>query len=455
MMRKRSASTATYLGRTLEYDPNPYDIPVTCYLERPSGQRKKKLNQYLREERVGKGRHGEVYLSHDTLHEHRAVAIKVVKRSNPKDKIKLLRRNYQQTDGSTKQALNSTENSVRREVAVMKQCRHPNLAQLFEVIDDPREDKIYIIMEYIPGGPVEWTHGEDHLPLLTLAQTRRIMRDVIVGLEYMHAKGIVHRDIKPSNLVYTANRSCVKLIDFGISHIMLPPAPKKEKDDPVDPELRALFPVTDLTRRIGTPSFLAPEVVWFHDDSDNTSTVSPCDSPPGGSRSASSANVSTTFPIPKVRPPITPAIDVWSLGVTFFCLLFGHTPFNPSSDNDNVHHNEFMLYHLICTQDWLPDDYMGADRLWTGGRHPQDQSSEAYAVLHLLDEMLQKAPKDRIPLSQVKRNPFILQDVLDPKEWLRYTTPLAASPENLSGFIKSAARKFVNVLSPKTKGSGS
>ncbi|KAF6760251.1 other/CAMKK/ELM protein kinase [Ephemerocybe angulata] len=396
MMRKRSASTATYLGRTLEYDPNPYDIPVTCYLERT------KLNQYLREERVGKGRHGEVYLSHDTLHEHRAVAIKVVKRSNPKDKIKLLRRNYQQTDGSTKQALNSTENSVRREVAVMKQCRHPNLAQLFEVIDDPREDKIYIIMEYIPGGPVEWTHGEDHLPLLTLAQTRRIMRDVIVGLEYMHAKGIVHRDIKPSNLVYTANRSCVKLIDFGISHIMLPPAPKKEKDDPVDPELRALFPVTDLTRRIGTPSFLAPEVVWFHDDSDNTSTV---------------------------RPPITPAIDVWSLG--------------------------FMLYHLICTQDWLPDDYMGADRLWTGGRHPQDQSSEAYAVLNLLEEMLQKAPKDRIPLSQVKRNPFILQDVLDPKEWLRYTTPLAASPENLSGFIKSAARKFVNVLSPKTKGSGS
>jgi serine/threonine protein kinase len=75
-------------------------------------------------------------------------AIKIVKRSNPKDKIKLLRRNYQQTDGSTKQALNSTENSIRREIAVMKHLRHPNLASLLEVIDDPREEKIYLSKIY-------------------------------------------------------------------------------------------------------------------------------------------------------------------------------------------------------------------------------------------------------------------------------------------------------------------
>ncbi len=77
-------------------------------------------------------------------------AIKVVKRSNPKDKIKLLRRNYQQSEttfGSDRQfLLNSTENSIRKEIAIMKKCRHPNIVRTLEVIDDPRQDKIYMGM---------------------------------------------------------------------------------------------------------------------------------------------------------------------------------------------------------------------------------------------------------------------------------------------------------------------
>lgn len=76
-------------------------------------------------------------------------AIKLVKRSSPKDKIKLLRKTYQQASGSAKYAITSTENSVRREIAVMKECRHPNLAKLLEVIDDIREDKIYLSEPHI------------------------------------------------------------------------------------------------------------------------------------------------------------------------------------------------------------------------------------------------------------------------------------------------------------------
>jgi serine/threonine protein kinase len=75
-------------------------------------------------------------------------AIKVVKRSNPRDKIKLLRRNYQQNEtaiGTNRPYfMNSTENSIRKEIAIMKKCRHPNIVRLLEVIDDPQQEKIYM-----------------------------------------------------------------------------------------------------------------------------------------------------------------------------------------------------------------------------------------------------------------------------------------------------------------------
>jgi hypothetical protein len=40
--------------------------------------------------------------------------------------------------------LSSTEHSIRKEIAVMKKCRHANIVRLFEVIDDPQQDKIFL-----------------------------------------------------------------------------------------------------------------------------------------------------------------------------------------------------------------------------------------------------------------------------------------------------------------------
>lgn len=209
----------------------------------------------------------------------------------------------------------------------------------------------------------------------------------------MHHRGIIHRDIKPANLLWTKDRAVVKIIDFGVAYFN-PESPSfKNSQDSGD---RLLFDKADLLKRIGTPSFLAPEVVWF----DDTSQESPCIS--------CDTLAQRTPPVIKgrkglSRPPITKAIDVWSLAVTFYCLLFGHTPFNvPESTNGNVYHNEYMLYTQICTKDWDVDETMGSEQTQTGGRHPADSESEGYAIVNLLECMLQKDPKERVTLSQLK-----------------------------------------------------
>ena len=72
-------------------------------------------------------------------------AMKVVRRTSPRDKMKKLRRSYQQHSHSEKAPpMSSTEHGIRREITIMKKCHHPNLVRLFEVIDDPQQEKIYI-----------------------------------------------------------------------------------------------------------------------------------------------------------------------------------------------------------------------------------------------------------------------------------------------------------------------
>jgi serine/threonine protein kinase len=209
----------------------------------------------------------------------------------------------------------------------------------------------------------------------------------------VHSLGIIHRDIKPANLLYNAERTIVKIIDFGVSHYSVQRSVMQSDALPT-PEDAVLFPDSDLQRTLGTPNFLAPEIVWFDNSEHDTSGM-------GSSRS--SMTMSEKISMPKVRPPITEALDVWALGVTFYCFLFGHTPFNvPSSCNDNIHHNEWMLYNQICTQDWDVDMTMAADQIITGGRRPKDTSKEGYDVVTLLDSMLQKNPLSRGSLTCLK-----------------------------------------------------
>lgn len=82
-----------------------------------------------------------------------------------------------------------------REVAIMKQLDCPQVLRLKEVIDDLREEKLYLVLEFADKGvamdPVRVDNaiGEGE-------GARRIALDACLGTEYLHNRGVVHGDIK-------------------------------------------------------------------------------------------------------------------------------------------------------------------------------------------------------------------------------------------------------------------
>jgi SNF1-activating kinase 1 len=217
----------------------------------------------------------------------------------------------------------------------------------------------------------------------------------------VHFQGIIHRDIKPANLMWTSDRRTVKITDFGVAHISAAQrlaGPGKSQSDSrmttttteSDTDLQFLFDDSELCKTAGTPSFLAPEVIF------DFGTEIPC-----SSDALAESNSTTILQAPALhRPPITKAIDVWALGVTLYCLLFGKTPFRVESNH------EFALYGVICNQDWDVEEFMGLDCIPTKSRRhncaKDKPCSEGAEIIRLLERLLEKDMGKRITLDEVK-----------------------------------------------------
>lgn len=365
-----------------------------------------------------------------------------------------------------KRQLWTTDKKVKREIALLKKCAHDNVVQLKEVIDDPSSKKIFMVLEFMEGGEVQWKDDRG-FPNLTVDEARRTLRDVVLGLEYLHYQGIIHRDIKPANLLWDTNRR-VKISDFGVSHFSYAllvasgglPNVDSDEERMKDP---SLVDDHELAKTAGSPAFFAPELCLagepMNTASSQHSVLGRLDNAEypwkqqvgGGSPRQSnitseidSANKSLLLSSRKNRPPITKAIDVWALGVTLYCLLFGHVPFMADS--------EFALFAAIPREDYELPTFMGADRIRVGPRKkrwnsvqqwrdeeadvdpddpsereadvdPSSLSEEAHLVRDLLDRLLEKDPSKRIKLDEVKKHPWLVRDIADPPLWLSETDP--------------------------------
>ncbi|KAI0090984.1 kinase-like domain-containing protein, partial [Irpex rosettiformis] len=388
-------------------------VVITSVAESRKVEDKKMVNQYEFQESLGRGQHGEVSIARDTITE--TIAIKAVKRKNPKvDRMSQLRKNHLPVSPHLPltDKLGITEQKIRKEIAIMKKCNHPHVVKLLEVIDDGLNEKIYMVMEYLGGGEIKWrTEGDE--PALRVSQTRRICRDVILGLEYLHHHGIIHRDIKPANLLWSSDRRMVKIADFGVSHFSYAQQLAAAGQEGYSPEDDILMNEADLYKFAGTPMFLAPEILYDSGADTSTSSSTASNLYALGSESTGSAGATT----PRKKPTITKAVDIWALGVTLYALLFGQMPF--AGDG------EWAIYGKIKEDDWEVPETMGSDGLPVGGRFQsrpsESEDVEGYLVIKLLDSFLQKDPNKRITLDGVKHHPWILHDMPNADQWLRQT----------------------------------
>ncbi|HEX6493928.1 MAG TPA: serine/threonine-protein kinase [Acidobacteriaceae bacterium] len=97
-----------------------------------------------------------------------------------------------------------------REIRLLATLQHPNIATLHTAFRHQQE--LVMIMECVEGEDL----GRRLPKGLTLEESLRYTRQVLEGLLYAHARGIVHRDIKPSNTMITPAGE-VKLLDFGLA----------------------------------------------------------------------------------------------------------------------------------------------------------------------------------------------------------------------------------------------
>ncbi|MDQ3364865.1 MAG: protein kinase, partial [Myxococcota bacterium] len=102
-----------------------------------------------------------------------------------------------------------------QEAKALAQLNHTNIVAMYDQVTEA--DKIFMIMEYVDGKPLEAVIAErGTLPWL---EAVAIIDQVCSGLAYAHARKVIHRDIKPAN-IFVGSDNTVKIGDFGLARVM-------------------------------------------------------------------------------------------------------------------------------------------------------------------------------------------------------------------------------------------
>ncbi|KAF9197302.1 hypothetical protein BGZ49_002315 [Haplosporangium sp. Z 27] len=157
---------------------------------------------------------------------------------------------------------------LNTEIAVLSKVRHPNCVSLLEMFET--EDAVYLVTDLAAGGELfDQLLKKGHY---TEGDAARLVREILLGVEYLHSMDIVHRDLKPENLLFLDKSENARLLitDFGLSKVLT-------NGDDV------------LMTACGTPGYVAPEIL------EQAGHGKP--------------------------------VDMWSVGIIAYLLLCGYSPF--------------------------------------------------------------------------------------------------------------------------------
>ncbi|RCI02639.1 hypothetical protein CU098_008623 [Rhizopus stolonifer] len=334
----------------------------------------RKINNYLLKKEIGRGAFGTVHLGIDEITGNE-YAIKEFSKSRlrKKEQMDLFRRSGPRgrmmglgvNRARAAQAGNNNPlELVRGEIAILKKLDHPHVVRLYEVLDDPSGDSLYMVFEMMHQGVLMTIETDQIATPYSDEKARRYFKEMMLGIEYLHAHDIVHRDIKPDNLLIS-NEDVLKIVDFGVSEMFI-----KGNDK--------------LKKSAGSPAFMAPELcVAKHGEVSGKAT------------------------------------DIWSMGVTLYCLIYGKTPFM----NDNL----LELYEEIKE---APIEY-GSD-------------IDSH-LLDLFQRILDRNPETRITMEELREHPWVTNngtETMVPEEE-NCAIVSEVTEEDMNNAIKSIASLFV------------
>lgn len=221
---------------------------------------------------------------------------------------------------------------MKSEIVNMQMANHPNIVRLIDV----RRSKtnIYLIMEYCEGGNLE-SYIYERGGRLSEKESLRILKKIVRGYQYLHSLNIVHRDLKLANIL--THQGEVKIADLGYSKLV-----ENIKKD-------------FLLSRVGTMLYMSPQILAAEHYTDKT--------------------------------------DVWSLGVMYYQMLFGRSPWNISSFNNSV----VVFLKTIREQ---------------GLVFPKDIKVSQKAK-NLIQEMLMFDEEDRLSWEEIFQEAFLKDDAME------------------------------------------
>src|SRR5215469_605179 len=158
----------------------------------------------------------------------------------------------------------------QREARAASALQHPNIVQVFDY--GQSGENYYIVMEYVDGSDLRRYLKKNGI--LSNERVVEIAHDVALGLGAAHKLGIVHRDVKPQNIMLN-DQGLVKLTDFGIASMYKGAEAER---------------LTTTGMTLGTVQYYAPEQAQGE--------------------------------------VVSPAADVYALGIVMYEMLTGRTPFD-------------------------------------------------------------------------------------------------------------------------------